>query len=423
MLKFVAVAVTGAHCYGRVLNDSWGSQMSKRAIALVLVIVVCASCITGVKAGKRCNTSDWGDDGVYAMKCEKGRWVRKATKAQVAQLLIAVAKARQATTTTTTLPPAPELPITVASDGVISRRLAGPLNHETVTSVDSAGNWFGIVFRYVSGSATRYVGVLAHVTDGPNAVIDAAQQITDQSPPFRLVPSAGGTRAALLSPSGAVQWWSSVPPTTPQFNPVADSIACVTADHLVFTLPGGVQGGIDNSVIFNVGGHPSTVPVDCSPNGRFVSLIETSDGDSFERGEIYDIVNGTYLPVISGVDADDEVAMSGVTDDGGFVAVATASGSGGVWSRATGAVTPLLGQHVGDLPVWINPTGSRVVGVRRLSAAAAQLVQFGPRGSTLFSTPFPAGTDLAFTTDLQAAMRRDTDGSLRLIQPDWTSAG
>jgi len=79
----------------------------KRAAVLLVVVLLCAACIPGVKAGRRCSTSEWGDDGVYALKCENGRWVRKATKAQVAQLLIALAKSRQTTTTTTTVPAAP----------------------------------------------------------------------------------------------------------------------------------------------------------------------------------------------------------------------------------------------------------------------------------------------------------------------------
>jgi len=44
----------------------------KRIVVLVVVALVCASCIQGVRAGKRCSTSDWGDDGTYALKCEQG---------------------------------------------------------------------------------------------------------------------------------------------------------------------------------------------------------------------------------------------------------------------------------------------------------------------------------------------------------------
>lgn len=89
----------------------------RRLSALVVLALVCVACIPGVQAGRRCNTSDWGDDGTYALKCEKGRWVRKATKAQVAQLLIAVARAKQPPPPPPTPPTAP--PTTLPTHGPV----------------------------------------------------------------------------------------------------------------------------------------------------------------------------------------------------------------------------------------------------------------------------------------------------------------
>jgi len=84
--------------------------MSMRSVrlvaAIVVVAVISAACQTGVRAGTRCRTTDFGDDGTYVLKCVNGRWVRAATKAQVAKVLIAILKARQAAATPAPAPAA-----------------------------------------------------------------------------------------------------------------------------------------------------------------------------------------------------------------------------------------------------------------------------------------------------------------------------
>lgn len=81
---------------------------SSRVLAISLLIAVTASaCVPGVRAGARCRTTDFGDDGTYVLRCQNGRWIRAATKAQVAQLIVSILQARTTTTTTTTTIAAP----------------------------------------------------------------------------------------------------------------------------------------------------------------------------------------------------------------------------------------------------------------------------------------------------------------------------
>ena len=71
----------------------------------MVVSLVASGCIKPVKAGARCRTAEWGQDAAnFVLKCERGRWVRKATVAQVAQFYAAVLAAK---TSTTPAPPPP----------------------------------------------------------------------------------------------------------------------------------------------------------------------------------------------------------------------------------------------------------------------------------------------------------------------------
>ena len=75
-----------------------------RSVALVGVVLLLATSTVGCqrgRAGARCRTTDWGDDGgAWVMQCRKGRWVRVLTKSDAARILISL----QATTTTTAPP-------------------------------------------------------------------------------------------------------------------------------------------------------------------------------------------------------------------------------------------------------------------------------------------------------------------------------
>ena len=73
------------------------------AVALVAIAVIgTVSCQVGARAGGRCSTTSWGDDGTYLLRCQKGRWVRAASKSAVAALYVKLLRARAAATTTTT---------------------------------------------------------------------------------------------------------------------------------------------------------------------------------------------------------------------------------------------------------------------------------------------------------------------------------
>ena len=393
--------------------------MFKRVLGLLVVVVVCASCITGVKAGKRCNTSEWGDDGTYALKCENGRWVRKATKAQVAQLLIAIAKAKQAAQEAPRLPSRPDPnDLTVGADGQITRGGGG-----TAVHVDGANGWYGIVFRV---SSSQYEGELVHLGDGPNPAVLSVEPVVRRVQDFRLIPSGDGNHAAVpLSDHSAVGQWARDPAQLLSNWPYPiNSVTCITSQHLISMAGTDDQGYIDRQQ-FSVAGHPETLALYCSPAGRFVSLVETSGGLGYpERAELYDTITGSFATVATGVDLADEVDIFGASNNGSFVGVDTASGSvAGVWSRATGVVTPMAGYQSGDAPVLVNDDGSRVIGVRSSSASDRQLVLYGPRGSALFGASFVTATEFEFNPDLQSGMRLDTDGTLRIIHPDWSGPG
>jgi hypothetical protein len=62
-------------------------QLRWSAALVVLLVVASTGCIRGVTAGRRCATSDFGEGGGWVMRCERGRWVRKATTADVARAL------------------------------------------------------------------------------------------------------------------------------------------------------------------------------------------------------------------------------------------------------------------------------------------------------------------------------------------------
>ncbi len=80
-------------------------RLSVGIVALVAIVGV-SGCQNGVRAGAKCRTTDFGADATYVLKCTNGRWVRIATKAQVAQLVIAILQARTTTSTTVAAPPA-----------------------------------------------------------------------------------------------------------------------------------------------------------------------------------------------------------------------------------------------------------------------------------------------------------------------------
>lgn len=60
---------------------------------MVALCLVAAGCQVA-RTGSRCTGSGWGQQGDLVLRCERGRWVRKATRAQVVALVQAVLAAR-----------------------------------------------------------------------------------------------------------------------------------------------------------------------------------------------------------------------------------------------------------------------------------------------------------------------------------------
>jgi hypothetical protein len=65
-----------------------------RWICLLVCAALLASGCQAARAGTRCRGDIWGHEGDYVLRCVGGRWVRHATKAQVAALIKAIIDAR-----------------------------------------------------------------------------------------------------------------------------------------------------------------------------------------------------------------------------------------------------------------------------------------------------------------------------------------
>ncbi len=105
-------------------------------LAVLVVAMAATACQSGVRAGARCRTTDWGQDATHVLKCERGRWARKATKAQVAQLLLAILRSRATTTAPGGPGPAPSGPVTQAT---VPPTTAPPVRYQLPTALASGG--------------------------------------------------------------------------------------------------------------------------------------------------------------------------------------------------------------------------------------------------------------------------------------------
>lgn len=75
-----------------------------------LVVVVLLSTLTvacrPARAGARCATTDWGEQGSWVLRCVGGRWQRALTKSDAARILLATRPTTTTSTTTTVFVPA-----------------------------------------------------------------------------------------------------------------------------------------------------------------------------------------------------------------------------------------------------------------------------------------------------------------------------
>ena len=180
-------------------------------LVMALVIAISASgCVKGAKAGSRCRTTDFGDDGTYVLKCERGRWVRKATRQQVAEAVVAVIRAHQSTTVptaapttvapTTTLPPqrltcaggsgtvsiSPGLTFTAAAQ-IYSVDAGSSFTGCTGPGVGSiSGDIVGVALNFpsLSCSSASAIGTSLgeiHWSDGTESAVNVKLTLTSQS--------------------------------------------------------------------------------------------------------------------------------------------------------------------------------------------------------------------------------------------------
>lgn len=128
---------------------------------LVCMLLVGAGC-QPARAGRRCRTTDWGNDGTHVLRCQKGRWRRVMTRAQAIAILQAIAASRTTTTTTPPTTAPPVLPGPLSATQLFSG-LGGVAPNGTilVTSVSRDG-------RYVaaeSGASNLVAGDTNGLTD------------------------------------------------------------------------------------------------------------------------------------------------------------------------------------------------------------------------------------------------------------------
>jgi hypothetical protein len=99
--------------------------------ATAVLATVLAGC-QNARAGTRCRTTDFGQQGDYVLACRSGRWQRAMTKQAAAELILKIIAAR---TTTTTTPPRSTTPTVIGSldvaDQVVDRvHVAGWAIHQ-----------------------------------------------------------------------------------------------------------------------------------------------------------------------------------------------------------------------------------------------------------------------------------------------------
>lgn len=140
-------------------------RRTRRAAALVAVLLIAAACQTNARAGTRCRTTDLGDDGVSVLKCENGRWVRKASNAQVAQLLQMILRSR-VTTTTSPPPTTPSASQAQPVSQVSTPRPAGGRPYGIDVSNWQHPNGAAIDWGLVRGDGNQFVFMKA--TEGPS---------------------------------------------------------------------------------------------------------------------------------------------------------------------------------------------------------------------------------------------------------------
>lgn len=176
--------------------------MRVRVVLIVLAVLAAtmAGCVPA-KAGARCRTSEWGDDGTYALRCEKGRWVRKATKAQVAQLLIAIAKSRQ---TTTTVPTGTAQESTTTVPDVTTTTLPPPIVPTQISA------------NYRTACARLSNGVVKCWGDNTNSQVLGTGSTTSPMPPTAvagitgaIAVAAGHDSSCAIVAAGQVKCWGS----------------------------------------------------------------------------------------------------------------------------------------------------------------------------------------------------------------------
>jgi len=147
--------------------------------------VVATSCQQNVRAGARCRTTDFGADATHVLRCQRGRWVRVATKQQVAQLFIAIVRVRAAAPPAA--PPAGStgatLTDTTLADTSRPNRVIGNGSPASCTSdavVDAVALGGVITFDCGPGPVTIVMTRTAKIFNdtGPEIVIDGGNRVT-----------------------------------------------------------------------------------------------------------------------------------------------------------------------------------------------------------------------------------------------------
>ncbi len=192
------VTMTAARARTRPVLAGWLAALA----ALIAVTLIAAGCQQNVRAGARCRTTDFGADATHVLRCQRGKWVRVATKEQVAQLLIAIIRARA------TAPPA--TPPSGSSDAALAdtarpNRVIGDGSPASCTSdavVNAVALGGVIAFDCGSDPVTIVMTRTAKIFNdtGPEIVIDGGNRVT--------LSGAGQRRILYMNTCDRAQRWT-----------------------------------------------------------------------------------------------------------------------------------------------------------------------------------------------------------------------
>lgn len=387
-------------------------------VGLVLCALIAGAGCQPAKAGRRCRTLDWGDDGTHVLRCEKGRWRRVMTRGQAILILKAIAASRTTTTTTTTTTSVPALPDPLAAAQVFAGvGGAAPDAPVVVTSVSRDG-------RYVAAESAA-TNLVAGDTNGEtdSFVRDTVSGVThlisvnhDGSGP-----GDGDSGSTLVSDDGQFAYFVSYSTDILDPGTEIDDVHTYRRDLAAGTTE--EIGLMPGPVVPNA----PVLPLSISANGNFVAVLSGATnlvvGDTNGQPDffVYDVGAGTYARASVSSDGDQVDELFAGVDP---VIEARLSANGEKLFFGSTASTLVVGDTNGVADVFVRDlvgeTTERVSvadGGGQLAAASYGISVSDDGTRVAFSTSgSPVG---AFVRDLSSG--RTLPGATAIGSPDGRS--